>query len=215
MKITGIKRILSQKLLKYTFFSIIFLGSITPSYAQKIEITPTAGWMFAGVLNTYQGQLNIRNNWNYGLLVDINIQKYMAVELMYTRLNTNVDLIKSGLTTALWPNFVEEYWQIGVMRTVKKIKNISVFAGGTLGATYFNPNDSEYGDDWRFSITLGGGVKYYISDRIGLRFDARLMMPIYWGSGSFYIGGGSGGFAIGTGTVIPQIMLNGGLIIIL
>ena len=214
MKTAGIKKVLSQKILKYTFFSIIILGSIAPSYAQKIEITPTAGFMFAGKLSTYLGELNFRDNWNYGLLVDINIQKYMAVELMYIRLNTNVDLIQNGITTPLWPNFVEEYWQIGVMRTVKDMKKLRIFTGGTLGATYFNPNDSEYGDDWRFSITLGGGVKYYISKRIGLRFDARLMMPIYWGSATIYAGGG-GGFAIGTGTVIPQVMLNGGLIIIL
>ena len=44
----------------------------------------------------------------------------------------------------------------------------------TLGATRFHPKVEQAGDEWRFSVGVGGGFKTYLTSRIGLRVDGRV-----------------------------------------
>ncbi|MCK7528585.1 MAG: hypothetical protein MZV64_69045 [Ignavibacteriales bacterium] len=75
----------------------------------------------------------------------------------------------------------------------------------------FNPKGDEYGDEWRFSIALGGGVKVYLSDKVGLRFQGRLLIPMQFEGGSVYVGTGGAGVAVGAYTAFVQGDFSGGL----
>ena len=53
------------------------------------------------------------------------------------------------------------------------------------------------------------------SEKVGLRFEGRLMMPITWAGGGFMVGTGGSGFYLGGGSAILQASLSAGLIIAL
>ena len=55
--------------------------------------------------------------------------------------------------------------------------------------------------------------KVWFSERIGLRLEGRIMMPITWASGGFMVGGGGGGFYLGGGSAMLQASLTAGLMI--
>ena len=97
-----------------------------------------------------------------------------------------------------------EYYQIGGLyrRPTPKVEPFFLM---TLGATRFAPEDNTFSDEWKFSVIFGLGAKVWISDRIGLRFQGRVLMPMLWSSAGFWCGGGSGcGLGYGGGSALVQ-----------
>ena len=82
--------------------------------------------------------------------------------------------------------------QLGVLKEFKT-EVVRPFALGSFGAAWANLKDDGVNDIWRFSIALGGGAKFILSNRIGLRLQGRLLIPMYFYGGGFYLGIGGGG----------------------
>lgn len=196
--------------------------------AQKIEITPFYGYGFNGKIAAYQGDLNIRNDAVYGATLDLTIQPGLQLEFFYQRSDTRIDFIEFRGPTYRLTDLSVNYFQLGIVRHAMKKNNIIVYGTGSLGATLFSPSgepydesnggpeeDFNYQDTWLFSLTFGGGAKIFLSKSVGLRFEARLLMPITWAGGGFMIGTGGSGFYFGGGSAILQASLMGGLIIAL
>ena len=65
-------------------------------------------------------------------------------------------------------------------------------------------------------MNLGIGVKYFFTDVVGVKFQARLLMPMYFGGVGFGCGIGTGGSSCGGGatfgTEIIQGDFTGGLV---
>ncbi|MEN8192459.1 MAG: hypothetical protein ABFS12_06550 [Bacteroidota bacterium] len=193
-------------------------------YAQKIEITPFYGYQFAGKVVGYNGDLNIRNNGMYGASLDITVQKGLQLELFYSRSDTRVDYKEFRGPTYRLTDMSVNYFQLGAVRHLKKINNIVLYGVGSGGAVLLSPSGLDYDeipeqvyydDWWFFALTVGGGAKIFLSEKIGIRFEGRLMMPITWAGGGFMIGTGGSGFYLGGGSAILQASVNAGLIIAL
>ena len=192
---------------------LLFTSSL--ANAQRVEFTPYYGYMFAGKMTFYEGDLNIRNNPNYGISIDFEVDRRAGVfvELLYDRIDTRVDFIQypTNVTNTLF-DLSEEYYQVGGLYNKEINKKVSTFGVFTIGATRFHPKDSNYGDDWRFSATFGGGVKYFFSKTIGIRLQGRLKIPFYFSGGGVWVGP-AGTYTYGGGTAILQADLTAGLII--
>ncbi len=192
--------------------------------AQKLEITPFYGYQLNGKVIGYSGDLNIRDASSYGVMLDIAVQDGMQVELFYSRSDTRADFIEYRGPSFKLTDMSVNYFQLGFLRAVKKVDRITVYGVGSLGATLFSPSGKDYNetpidyyyqDWWLFSVTLGGGAKVWLSEKIGLRFEGRLMMPITWAGGGFMIGTGGSGFYLGGGSAILQASLTAGIIVAL
>jgi len=201
---------------KLILVSIMILLFTSGVYAQKFEITPYGGYFFAGKLTVKRGDLNVKNGGNYGVVLGLNIQPQLGIEFTYNRLETRLVLKdwRTNVSTDLFDMSVN-YFHLGAVYEAKKIEGGILFTTFSLGATLFAPAvnslvDPDDGttimieDDWRFSIGLGGGIKKYISDKIGLRLQIRLLMPIYWASGGLWFGTGGTGLGISAGTALMQ-----------
>jgi len=194
--------------------------------AQNLEITPYGGYFFAGKMAVREGDLNIKNDANYGALIDFTIMRDVQVELMFNRTDTRLVLKEypTGVNKNLFDMSVN-YFHIGGIYRAQEIENGYLFTNFSLGATLFAPEIDTYeaengeivsvSDEWRFSIALGGGIKYFLSDKIGIRTQIRLLMPIFFAGGGLYFGTGGSGVNLGAGTNLVQGDITGGLIFIL
>ena len=216
---------------KFSKFNLIIFSFIlsfliyTPiAFAQKLEITPFYGYMFAGKVTGYSGDLNVRDAGMYGIMLDLSIDPEMQIEFYYSRSDTRADFVEFRGPTYKLTDMSVNYFQIGALRQVRKMNNIVMYGVGSLGATLFSPSgenynetpiDYYYKDWWLFSLTFGGGAKIFLSEKIGLRFEGRLMMPITWAGGGFMVGTGGSGFYLGGGSAILQASLSAGIIIAL
>lgn len=197
-----------------------------------VELVPFAGYMFGGSINynyyyggyNYSPKLNLQDGLNYGLSVLVPVQSLVDVEVNWTKM----DKVKATFTTGGYSGYEGDevyvstnYFQIGGISKFYNNNNSSVqpFASFSLGATWFDPSPTSeslytsYNDVWKFSIMLGLGVKFMFSERVGIMVRGRLMMPMTFSGGSFYVGTGGSGMAMGSWVAPLQGDFNGGLII--
>jgi hypothetical protein len=218
-----------KKLFKVSglILSLTFLMLSAISFGQaKFELSPFGGYMFGGKIAFYEGDLKIKDNGNYGLALDIRLASDTQIELMWTQMATTGEFIPYfGYDYLALQQFdvTVGYIQIGSVREfdMDKVKPFGVF---TLGTTYFMPKDATFNegsyftetttleDSWKFSVTLGAGAKIWLSDRVGIRLQGNLMLPMFWGGAGFTVGTGGAGFTVGAGTSMVQGDFTGGLI---
>lgn len=199
---------------------VLFLDPISTFAQGKFELTPFAGYQFGGKLRMYEGDFKLEDGMNYGLAMDIEVAKDTKLELFWSHMESRASFVPYWNYDYLDYDPADMnvgYIQIGSVREIN-MDNIRPFGVFTLGTTYFKPQNqttTNYSDVWKFSMTLGGGVKIWISDRIGIRAQGRLMLPMFWGGVGFSAGTGGSGFTIGGGTSMVQGDFSGGLIIAL
>ena len=211
-----------MKKIKLLFLTFMFPAMI---FAQGgIELVPFAGYMFGGSIKFVEGKLNIEDGMDYGLSILVPVQTLLDVELNWTRMDSKATFSPYAGYSGLEyheANLATNYFQIGVLsKFYSKETMASPFVSLSLGATWFDPSSTGSGssmggfqDVWRFSMTLGLGVKIMFSERIGIILRGRLMMPMTFGGTSFYFGTGGSGLAVNTWITPLQGDFNGGLII--
>ena len=182
-------------------------------FAQKFEITPYVGYQLAGGLTTVDGRLSMKNGPNYGLILDITVEKDMQAEFWYSRLESELSYKPNGETSY---NFIDnmsvEYFHAGALYVPKwgKVRPIGII---TLGFTRTHLKSGNAEDDWRFSVSVGGGAKFFFTENIAFRVQGRLLVPFFTSNTTIYCTNGTCIFNIEAGTLIFQADFNAGLTI--
>ena len=187
-----------------------------------IELTGFYGWQWGGNFTSYQGEIDVKDTENFGGMIDIPIpyKPGMMAEISYSRQNTSVALnqFPGGLREDLFDLSIE-YFQAGAVYETYSRGRMKPFGSFSLGATRFAPKVGSFkgltlDDEWRFSITLGLGLKALMSERIGLRLQGRLLMPINFYGTSLWFGTGGSGVGVSGGSAILQGDVLGGLFVL-
>ena len=199
----------------------MLVGGSTPASAQKAEITPFVGYQFGGQLRVRDGELRLQDDINYGLVLDIALNRQGQLELSYTRQDTKVEF--NDFTSGRIPIYEVSvnYWQIGGVYQFNPSDTARPFLSLTAGLTHYGVGDRLEDDspvlssDTFFSMVLGGGVKIFPSQRIGIRLAGHLYSTIVSTSSGFWctLPGGCGVGLSGWG--IWQGDVQAGLIIAL
>jgi hypothetical protein len=197
---------------------ITILATLGFTAKAQIEISPYAGYTFGGVTAySYNGyRLRIDGSANYGLSLGFMTPADVQIELSYNHTASTLRQ-DGGLIEVIKPQPINvNYIQVGALKPFNSTEKLVPYGLFTLGASQYNPTD-QIEDYWRFAINLGLGVKYFVSDMIGLRFQTKLYMPLYFAGVGFGCGIGTGGASCGGGAgfgaEIVQLDITGGLII--
>jgi len=195
-------------------------SSRSSSLQHTAEITPFGGyvWTFAreAYYAAYGGKVDISDTGFWGVAVDVNVRPGGFLHLLYQRQDADLTFSTFGGIN-LAPEVARtpigiEYWHIGGGGGLPQ-GNILPFTTLSLGATRYILKDYT-GDEWKFSMILGLGVKVYANDRLGLRLQGRMPFTIF--SGGAGIGCGTGGcYTTFGGSGMAQIDLSAGLMILL
>lgn len=203
--------------MKRLFYLVLLVVIPFWSFSQKkgIEIVPSVGYMFGGSTKYVEGKMKIDDGMDYGISILIPMHTLVDVELNYTRMDSKASfspsygypLLKYEETTA-----ATNYIQVGVMnKFYKKETKATPFTSLSLGATVFSSAD--YSNVWRFSATLGAGVKVMFSEKVGIILRGRLLMPMNFAGTSIYFGSGGSGFSVNSWVTPLQGDFNAGLVI--
>ncbi|MCK5816360.1 MAG: hypothetical protein KAH07_10500, partial [Flavobacteriaceae bacterium] len=107
-----------------------------------------------------------------------------------------------------------DHYQLGSLHEFSS-DDIRPFLKASLGASYYRIlNSNSFNDSsWEFSGSIGGGVKIFFNERIGLRLQTNLILPMRWSGGGVYCGpyGCSGGTSFHVPLVHWEV--SGGLIV--
>jgi len=179
----------------------------------RFELVPYGGYRWTSSIPASRGlttgEFDIKDSGFYGIALDINTpQPESQIRLAWDHQDSKMQYRSRGTTEEV--DATVDYLQIGALRGVR---NGAALPYGlvTLGATRYADNRA---DAWKFSIVLGLGAKYYVSDRIGIMAQARL--PLTFLNTGLAIGIGTGGSNVAvTGTGVTQIDVGGGIMILL
>ncbi len=179
--------------------------------AQGLEITPFGGYQVGGKLQIQEGDIRISDNPSLGVILNVPLQSGGQLELLFAHQETNLKLTEraTGVQATLFDMAVE-YFQLGGLYEAERDGRVKVFGMGTLGVTHYNPKESDRSSEWRFSGGFGVGAKAFMSGRVAIRTEARLMFTLINASGGIFCGGG-GCLTTVAGTGVAQLLLTAGL----
>jgi hypothetical protein len=190
----------------FAFLLVAFLWAFQGKAQDGLEISPSWGWQMAGRVNMVQGVMDFSDNENFGIDIAIPTITNLKVVLGYTFFNTDASFrpftgfpIDGGTV-----NINQHMIQLGGQRELDiPNDNIVPYGLGSLGLGWTQSNSQGWEDVTRFVIALGGGVKFFVSDRIGLRFQGRLILPMHFAGVGYTFGTGGSGLTVVS--VVPMV----------
>ena len=191
-----------------------------PPSRGRIELGGFVGWTVSTDASTYNGSVVIDGAVDYGGTIDYSIRPGYGVELLYAYVPTHARFASYNSTIASSDSAgLGLHWiQIGgtVSRPLGRIEPFGAFTLGMViihASTLRFPDGTTYtgGDTVRFAFTAGLGFKVWLTEAVGLRFEARALLPVYFSGGGFWVG--TGGAAVGLSGGIPfaQFDFTGGV----
>ena len=183
---------------------------IKESYANEapervVELGYTYNYQFGGKTYAYYtsgySEIQVSDSDSHAFTLSVPTKWNTRLELYFSNQSTSLSGDRSfgELDVAI------RYYQIGVVKEIPKGKLIP-YGAFSLGAVEINPTGNSYDDVWKFAVTLGGGIKYYFTPKLGLKLEARMMAPIAYGG--LYLG--TGGSGVSASSVTLQGYIGGG-----
>ncbi len=186
--------------------------------AGTVEVTPFAGYTMGGnFTDAATGKsLSFDDTSSYGIMVDFKqaVDKEGGepwIELYYSRQQTKLKADQGPFLGEPLFDVTIEYFHIGGTYGMSE-GAVKPFVVGTLGATHMTPKGAGLSPETKLSLSLGGGVKLALTERVGLRLDARWFGTFFNGSGSVFCSNGACLVNI-QGDVLSQYSANAGLVL--
>lgn len=170
-------------------FSLTLMAVLAPAaFAQhKFEISPYAGIRTAG---SFRGEeqlvtYDVQSAPTFGVFADFMVTRQLAIEFLWGHASSTVDKKTAMLggdvpSPPIEPEVPDgpifdlgvDYFHGGVRYDGGNEKYTPYIAGG-VGLARFNPDAAMASSVSKFSFSIGAGINAYLTDRIGVRFDAR------------------------------------------
>ena len=185
---------------------------------QKFQLAATWGWQVNGDVNGYYGKVVIDDASSLGISLQYALRPGTRLELLWLNSTTSAHINSYTIDFQSTRPFSVgiNYFQLGAVQGMRR-GMFEPFGGATLGAVWYAPSKIEEvtgasyyaSDTWRFSFTLGGGANLFLSPALALRLHARLLVPVYFAGGGFYVGTGGSGATVNAG--IPAVAADFGV----
>jgi opacity protein-like surface antigen len=155
-----------------------------------LEITPLFGYTFEGGFeDSVTGTaLEVDEGQSYGIILGLRSTDTSQYELFYSHQPTKLQADGGAFTGNPLFDLDINYFHLGGTYW-KESGKITPYVAGGLGVTYLKPKavgDSET----KFSLSLGGGIKFFLTEHIGLRLEGRGFGTVV-GGGSIFCGRGN------------------------
>lgn len=201
-------------------YSPQYQDSSSEFFRPHAELTAIAGYQVNTDVSISGGHLSVDDAPVYGAALAWLTHPAIRAELLWLYSNPTVHASGTlALETSAPFHVPTHYFQIGGS-TGRRFDRLEPFIGGTLGSALFLPDRINYSngtstslsDTWRFAFTIGGGLNIHLSEKLALRGEARVAAPVYFSSGSIYVGGGGAALGVSGGIPIWQWNFLGGLV---
>jgi hypothetical protein len=181
--------------------------------AQHLEIGPFAGYETGGKVYTNLGYLRVDYGVNFGGTVSFGLDEDAQFEFSYNHMNSTLSLDNGEHIINSTPVNVD-YYMFGLVGAQRLGERFLPFYGGSLGWVHYGTPDEKYANESLFAINIQGGMKFLITERIGIKIQARLLMPLY-ASGYYFADTGGTGYGVTSTCVMVQGDFTGGLFFII
>lgn len=174
------------------FSALLLLFWCTGAWAQErnIDLTPFLGMRAGGTFadGTSKETLTVDEAVSYGLAVDWDYDATGQLQLLWSRQATQ---FKAPGTSIGDLHVNIDYYQFGGTYSWSDDEKYRPYVALSIGATNFQPTDSGFSNELRFSMGLGLGLKYFLTPRIGLMVEGRGFGTFMGGTGEIFCTNGN------------------------
>ena len=153
-----------------------------------LEFVPFVGYRFGGGFDddTAGQSTDLEDSGSWGFAISSAASPMTRYEFLYSHQDTRlIDKVNPADTFDL--NI--HYLQLGGTVDVSHDRIIPFFSGG-IGLTLMSPGRSGLNDETRMSLSIGGGLKWFPTERLGIRLEMRGYGTLMDTSGSLFCDGG-------------------------
>lgn len=163
-------------------FALTLLLPPVAGFAQpgRFELTPMAGYRLDGDFDAHSRHafdpaLNVQVDESavYGVTFDIPLNENWQIELLANRQRTSFEVDEGLLAPAATLGDVDITFLHAGILLQWGLGQVNPFLTASGGIAHIDPKFNELDADNRFSASLGGGVKIFFSENIGLRLEGR------------------------------------------
>jgi hypothetical protein len=204
-----------MKKITNVFIALLFsLSLVVPVAAQHVEITPFVGYSTSAKTDAYYNgeyaDMKIHGGMNFGGAISIGLTSENQLEFSYNHLRTTLDFEKNGLELETL-DYDVDYYMLGVLRELPLGKPVTPYGSLALGLVNYRSMEADYDSEQLFNVDLSLGLKVKLKERVGLRIQARMHVPLIYEG--LYIG--TGGAGLGGTAVFVQGDFTGGIYFVL
>ncbi len=165
-------------------------GGATTSRDVRFELTPIAGWRFGGTTselsNSYIDRIGVADTLSWGVTMEYRLSRKWNLELLWahqdTEMRADLSALGAGLDRKISHLNVDTFQIGGMWLSGDPSNSARLYLDLLLGASLLTPSPG-LSSVTRFSLSVGGGVKYFFSDHFGARLGLR-WLPVYLNSKS-------------------------------
>jgi opacity protein-like surface antigen len=190
----------------------------------QIEIGGFGGWLWTGKIPAWRQDIKISDEGNYGATIGLQIRDEMLVNFEWNHIDNKATFREYNFDGSLGDLYTVpltlNYYMLGFNYLVtynEPVVPYGLINVGLLHSQFSSYSSVEGSSNTYFVAGIGGGLRYYISDNIGIKLQARLLLPMQFGGIGFGCGIGTGGTGCGAGvstyTSIIQGDFTGGIVL--
>ena len=150
--------------------AVLALAMAGEARGQSVHVSPWGGLQFGGSLleRTGRDRASLHEGFAWGGAVEVEFAPSWRIAVLYSRQETRIE----SLTARPLSDLKVERYMAGIQEE-KGEGPVRFFGTALVGATRLVPQAPSLGSDLRFAAGLELGVKYFVSDRLGFRAEAR------------------------------------------
>ncbi len=179
----------SKTLALLSLLALVALAPVATAQDRGVEITPTVGYRFGGTVSSFDNAIidsvKVPDTVSFGITGEWPVHPNLNLEVLWSHQDTSLEATFKGTAPAgVNPEFshlnIDTVQVGGLWQSGRRGDKVRGYFDLLVGMSILTPAP-EYESLTRFSMTLGGGAKFQISDKIGIRLGLR-WMPVYLNS---------------------------------
>lgn len=192
--------------------ALLFLSPLAQSVSAQPSITLEAfgGWLWTGSAG-YNGNIKVDDKGNYGVRGGVAPGTGMVIEFEWNHTETTLHGYDYVTNQNYRVDGIMNYYLLGFNKELSEGPAVP-FGLFNVGVLNLKGVEQNFSENW-FTVGLGGGLKYYLSDKVGIRLQARLFMPMSFAGVGFGCGGGGCGTNVSGYANTIQGDFTGGIIL--
>jgi hypothetical protein len=158
----------------------LMVSALPDMYSQKFEIIPYAGYQTSAVIPSVNGDFRVNDGKNFGISLDIGSPDGgYKFYLSYSHQGSFLTLDSADIIRDVCDLAVHSI-SFGAMYEFFQGDMIVPFARLGLGTTIYQPVDSEIDYERVMHFNIAGGTKIFLNDHFGFRFQAGMVLPLFF-----------------------------------
>jgi hypothetical protein len=184
-------------------------GSARENDGEWVEISLLLGLLMSDSLDRVEpgAEVEFDEDLGIGLVLGMPIAPDFRLEIIYG--HNEMELTADAPGEALLARLEQQYFHVGGLWELSGGPE-GGFATASIGIVQLDPGGpGHYSSETLPSFSLGGGGKFFFSDRAGLRVEGRLLGHV--GAGSMFCSSAAGCLGRASGSLLLQFQANAGV----